>query len=62
MKEASLLLAGGEWRSILEALLIGLLVGAQREAAHRSEKKPGLRDFVAIAVAGPSPASSRRRS
>lgn len=52
MTESTLLLAGEAWRSILSALLIGLLVGAQREAAHRSEAKAGLRDFVAIAVAG----------
>ena len=44
------------WRSIGEALLIGLLVGAQRESSRREdgedESRPGLRDFMVIAAAG----------
>jgi uncharacterized membrane protein (DUF4010 family) len=44
------------WRSIGEALLIGLLVGAQRESSRRDdgedESRPGLRDFIVIAAAG----------
>lgn len=44
------------WRSIAEALLIGLLVGAQRESSRREdgedESRPGLRDFMVIASAG----------
>ena len=41
------------WRSIAEALLIGLLVGAQREAqADAGENQAGLRDFILVALAG----------
>lgn len=38
-------------RGIAEALLIGFLVGAQREASH-GERHAGVRDFVLIAVVG----------
>lgn len=44
------------WRAVAEALLIGLLVGAQREGSRRDdgedESRPGLRDFMVIAAAG----------
>lgn len=44
------------WRSVAEALLIGLLVGAQRESSRREdgedESRPGLRDFMVVAAAG----------
>lgn len=45
------------WKLIAEALLIGLLVGAQRESARREdgegdESRPGLRDFLVIAATG----------
>ena len=41
------------WRSIGEALLIGLLVGAQRETqADAGENQAGLRDFILVALAG----------
>ncbi len=46
----------GIWRSMAEALVIGLLVGAQREGAHRDEPDPasraGLRDFILVAAVG----------
>jgi uncharacterized membrane protein (DUF4010 family) len=46
----------GVWRSMAEALMIGLLVGAQREGAHREEAGPasraGLRDFILVAAIG----------
>ncbi|MCL4850665.1 MAG: MgtC/SapB family protein, partial [Bryobacteraceae bacterium] len=36
-----------------EALLIGFLIGAQREASRgESEKQPGIRDFTLIALVG----------
>lgn len=38
------------WQAIAEALLIGLLVGVQREATPGI--RPGLRDFLVIALAG----------
>lgn len=38
-------------RAIIEALLIGFLIGAQREASH-GERHPGVRDFVLIALTG----------
>ena len=39
--------------AIVEALLIGFLVGAQREAAREPEEiAPGIRDFVLIAIVG----------
>ena len=37
--------------SLGEALLIGLLIGAQREA-HSDEPQPGVRDFILIALTG----------
>lgn len=44
------------WRGMAEALLIGLLVGGQREGAHRDEadhsSRAGLRDFVLVALVG----------
>lgn len=40
-------------RSMAEALLIGFLVGAEREASRlESERQPGVRDFILIAQAG----------
>lgn len=36
---------------IAEALLIGFLIGAQREASH-GERHPGVRDFVLVALTG----------
>jgi len=43
-------------RSMSEALVIGLLVGAQREGAHRDQPDPasraGLRDFILVAALG----------
>lgn len=39
------------WRSVAEALLIGLLVGAQREVAQPRQNR-GLRDFVLVALTG----------
>ena len=39
------------WRAMAEALLIGLLVGIEREA-DQSERHAGLRDFITIALAG----------
>jgi uncharacterized membrane protein (DUF4010 family) len=38
-------------RDVIEALLIGFLIGAQREASH-GERHPGVRDFVLIALTG----------
>lgn len=38
--------------AIAEALLIGFLVGAQREAAVEGQKHPGVRDFILIGLAG----------
>jgi len=38
-------------RGLVEALLIGLLIGAQRETA-QDERQAGLRDFVLIGLAG----------
>ncbi|HFB98208.1 MAG TPA: MgtC/SapB family protein [Bryobacterales bacterium] len=38
-------------RGLLEALLIGLLIGAQRETS-QDERQAGLRDFVLIGLAG----------
>ena len=38
-------------QSVVEALLIGFLIGAQREASH-GERHPGVRDFVLIALTG----------
>lgn len=45
------------WERVAESLLIGLLVGAQRESARREdgesdETRPGLRDFMFIAAIG----------
>jgi uncharacterized membrane protein (DUF4010 family) len=40
------------WLAMGEALLIGLLVGVEREADQRSERHAGLRDFVTIGLAG----------
>jgi uncharacterized membrane protein (DUF4010 family) len=40
-----------EWTSIAEALLIGLLIGIQRETI-QSDRRPGLRDFLVVAMAG----------
>jgi uncharacterized membrane protein (DUF4010 family) len=37
--------------SLGEALLIGLLIGAQREA-HSDEPQPGVRDFILVALTG----------
>lgn len=39
------------WKAIAEALLIGLLIGAQREAS-KPEPQAGVREFVMIAVVG----------
>jgi len=40
-------------RSAAEALLIGFLVGAEREASHEEgERQPGVRDFILIALVG----------
>lgn len=39
------------WRQLSEAVLIGLLIGAQREATPM-ERRAGLRDFLLVAVAG----------
>ncbi len=39
------------WRQLAEAVLIGLLIGAQREATP-TERRAGLRDFLLVAVAG----------
>ncbi|MCS6951388.1 MAG: MgtC/SapB family protein [Bryobacterales bacterium] len=38
-------------QSVVEALLIGFLIGAQREASH-GEGHPGVRDFVLIGLTG----------
>jgi uncharacterized membrane protein (DUF4010 family) len=38
-------------RAVVEALLIGFLIGAQREASH-GEGHPGVRDFVLIGLTG----------
>jgi uncharacterized membrane protein (DUF4010 family) len=38
-------------QAIIEALLIGFLIGAQREASH-GERHPGVRDFVLISLTG----------
>lgn len=40
------------WIAMGEALLIGLLVGIEREADQRQERHAGLRDFVTIGLAG----------
>ncbi|HNY40371.1 MAG TPA: MgtC/SapB family protein [Bryobacteraceae bacterium] len=40
------------WIAMGEALLIGLLVGIEREADQRLERHAGLRDFVTIGLAG----------
>jgi len=40
-------------RAAAEALLIGFLVGAEREASHaEGERQPGVRDFILIALVG----------
>ncbi len=39
------------WLAMAEALLIGLLVGVEREADH-AERHAGLRDFITVAMAG----------
>jgi hypothetical protein len=40
-------------RAAAEALLIGFLVGAEREASREeSERQPGVRDFIVIALVG----------
>jgi len=40
-------------RAAAEALLIGFLVGAEREASHEEgERQPGVRDFILIALVG----------
>ena len=39
------------WLAMAEALLIGLLVGVERETDH-TERHAGLRDFITIALAG----------
>ena len=41
----------GSMISIAEALLIGFLIGAQREAS-QGDGHPGVRDFVLIALIG----------
>jgi len=41
------------FRAAAEALLIGFLVGAEREASHaEGERQPGVRDFILIALVG----------
>ena len=40
------------WIAMGEALLIGLLVGVEREADQRQERHAGLRDFMTIGLAG----------
>lgn len=40
------------WIAMGEALLIGLLVGVEREADQREERHAGLRDFITIGLAG----------
>lgn len=40
------------WLAMGEALLIGLLVGVEREADQRQERHAGLRDFMTIGLAG----------
>jgi uncharacterized membrane protein (DUF4010 family) len=42
----------GPFVAIAEALLIGFLVGAEREAAVEGEKHPGVRDFTLVGLAG----------
>jgi uncharacterized membrane protein (DUF4010 family) len=39
------------WKALAEALLIGLLIGAQRESS-KSNPKGGVREFVLVAVTG----------
>ncbi len=39
-------------QAVFEALLIGLLVGFQREASAQREKAPGVRDFILISLTG----------
>jgi len=39
------------WLAMAEALLIGLLVGVEREA-DQNERRAGLRDFITVALAG----------
>ena len=39
------------WTAVAEALLIGLLIGVQRETV-QGDRRPGLRDFLVIALAG----------
>jgi uncharacterized membrane protein (DUF4010 family) len=40
------------WQATIEALLIGFLIGAQREASHIEQRHAGVRDFVLIALSG----------
>ncbi len=40
------------WISMGEALLIGLIVGIERESDKREERHAGVRDFISIAIAG----------
>ncbi len=47
---ATTALTDSAW-GLVQALLIGLIVGAQREAA-QDEQQPGLRDFLLIALTG----------
>jgi uncharacterized membrane protein (DUF4010 family) len=42
----------GAFVALGEALLIGFLVGAQRESAVEGERHPGVRDFILIGLAG----------
>lgn len=39
------------WTAVAEALLIGLLIGVQRETV-QGDRRPGLRDFLIVALAG----------
>ncbi|MCC6586904.1 MAG: MgtC/SapB family protein [Bryobacterales bacterium] len=39
------------WTALAEALLIGLLIGVQRETI-QGDRRPGLRDFIVIALCG----------
>lgn len=39
------------WTAVAEALLIGLLIGVQRETV-QGDRRPGLRDFLVVAITG----------